>query len=62
MKVRIIEDERYPFFIIRRGPASRDYTIYDVPRRKVNYWKRVMKEFEKVQEEMEEYREKGASK
>jgi hypothetical protein len=54
MKIRISEDEDYPVFRLWEA-IDCSATVVEVPAETVKRWKKVLKEYEEVQEEMEAY-------
>jgi len=55
MKVKIVEDEFYPFYIISNDRQGQEIKV---PERTLNRWKRILNEFELLQEEIKNECEK----
>ncbi|GAG96385.1 unnamed protein product [marine sediment metagenome] len=49
MKIRFDCDEKYPYYSISKDIGDE----YEIPEEKVKKWKYIIKEFEKIQSEME---------
>lgn len=60
MRVYLYRDELWPFYGIDQSDPDPEY-IREVHGRTVNRWKRVLAEFHKVQREMGEVIERGAT-
>lgn len=57
MKIKIDECERYPFITVRKIKTSErigDMTcVFDIDEEKLKEWEKVMKAFERMQDELE---------